>query len=98
MQDWYLYLVRTRHGTLYTGIATDVDRRLGEHERDGKSGAKYLRAKAPLRVVYQAKLLSRSLALKAEHRVKKLSKQQKEWIVKTRPGSRRLLVFLGFDG
>ncbi|MGE4616529.1 MAG: GIY-YIG nuclease family protein, partial [Gammaproteobacteria bacterium] len=44
MNDWYIYLVRTRLGTLYTGISTDVPRRLSEHEGNGK-GAKYLRSK-----------------------------------------------------
>ena len=93
--DWHVYLIRTRSGALYTGIATDVARRLSEHERGGKSGAKYLRAKAPLKLVYQARLASRALALKAELRIKKLPKREKEAIVTRAPGGDELLAQLG---
>ncbi|MFC1829099.1 GIY-YIG nuclease family protein, partial [Thermodesulfobacteriota bacterium] len=41
MQKWYLYIVRCCHGSLYTGIATDVERRFAEHQAN--KGAKYLR-------------------------------------------------------
>ncbi len=95
MGDWYLYLIRTRYGSLYTGIATDVTRRLAEHERSGRTGAKYLRAKAPLQLVYQARLGSRALALRAEYCVKRLSKKDKERLVAAKPSSRQLLAILG---
>ena len=52
MQDWHIYLVRTRHGSLYNGVATDVARRLVEHEGAGGRGAKYLRSKGPLQLAY----------------------------------------------
>ena len=45
---WHLYLVRTREGDLYTGIAKDVERRIAEHERPGARGAKYLRGRGPI--------------------------------------------------
>ena len=50
---WWLYLVRTADGSLYTGISTDVQRRFAEHENKDKKnkGAKALRGKAPLRLV-----------------------------------------------
>jgi len=48
MSDWYLYIVRCRDGTLYTGISTDVDRRLAEHRQGGNAGARYLKGRAPL--------------------------------------------------
>ena len=80
MANWSLYLIRTRHNTLYTGIATDVAQRLAEHTA-GKQGAKYLRSKGPLQLVYQVSLGSRSLASKAEYRLKKLRKSQKEKII-----------------
>ena len=69
-------MVRCRDGSLYTGIATDVARRLDEH-RAG-TGAKYLRGRGPLELVYQQKIGHRGAALKAEHRVKKLPKHKKE--------------------
>ena len=66
MREWYVYLIRTRYGALYTGIATDVDRRLAEHRNTGKKGARYLRSKGPLQLAYSAKIGSRALALKAK--------------------------------
>jgi len=78
---WFLYLIRCKDGSLYTGITTDVDRRFAEHQ-SGK-GAKYLRGKAPLTLVFQQKVGSRSAALKAEASIKQLSKADKEGIVST---------------
>lgn len=77
---WFVYLVRTRYNTLYTGITTDVLQRLAKHE-SGKQGAKYLRAKGPLTMVYSAEIGIHSLAAKAEYRIKRLSKAKKESIV-----------------
>ena len=76
MSAYSVYLVRCRDGSLYTGIATDVSRRLSEHE-DGAKGAKYLRGKGPLTLVYQQEIGDRSLASKIESRIKRLSKSQK---------------------
>jgi len=77
MTTWSVYLLRCADGTLYTGIATDVLRRLAEHE-DGEKGAKYLRGRGPLELVYQQEIGDRSLATKIEHRVKRLPKAHKE--------------------
>lgn len=76
MQAFSVYLVRCRDGSLYTGIATDVARRLIEHE-DGIRGAKYLRGKGPLKLVYQKEIGDRSLASKIESRIKRMSKTEK---------------------
>lgn len=73
---WFIYLVRCHNGHLYTGISTDVARRFAAHQV-GK-GAKYLRGKGPLELVYQQKIGSRSEALKIEAAVKKMSKKAKE--------------------
>ena len=81
MSIWYLYLVRCRDGSLYTGITTDVARRFAEHQGNGDTGAKYLRGRGPLVLVFQKKLGSRSLALGVEMKVKKLSKAGKEELV-----------------
>jgi len=78
--EWFIYLVRCRNGNLYTGISTDVTRRFTEHQA-GK-GAKYLRGKGPLELVYQQRVGSRSEALKAEIAVKKMPKQAKERMLK----------------
>jgi len=71
-----LYLVRCNDGSLYTGIATDVSRRLKEHS-DSRRGAKFLRGKAPLTLVFERELGDRSVATKVEHQVKKLPRHEK---------------------
>lgn len=90
---WFVYLIRTRQGYLYAGITTDVAQRLAEHE-GGKRGAKYLRAKGPLQVVYKAQIGSRSLASKVEYRIKRLSKLKKERIIAERLDKLALLDLL----
>lgn len=94
-EEWHLYLVRTRQGSLYTGIATDVTRRIAEHEGAGDRGAKYLRSKGPLQVAYATKIGDRSLALRVEHCVKRLTKDEKEAIVARTPAGDELLEMLG---
>jgi len=77
MNLWSVYLVRCGDDTLYTGIATDVARRLSEHE-SGAGGAKYLRGRGPLELVYEQLIGSRSLASKVEYRIKKLPRRRKQ--------------------
>ena len=71
-----LYLVRCRDGSLYTGIATDVARRIAEHE-GAKTGAKYLRGKGPLTLIFEQVVGNRALAQRVESRVKRLSPDEK---------------------
>ncbi len=82
MLDWYLYMVRCHDGSLYTGITTDVARRFAEHQENNGAGAKYLRGRGSLMLVFHKKLGSRSLALGVESRVKKLSKARKEELIR----------------
>ena len=82
MSDWYLYLIRCRDNTLYTGISTDVGRRLAQHRGAGNIGSKYLNGRGPLSLVFQENLGSKSLALKEERRVKRMSKTKKEELIK----------------
>ncbi len=77
MSYWSVYLLRCGDGSLYTGIATDVSRRVAEH-REGEKGAKYLRGRGPLDLIYQQEIGDRSLAAKIEHRVKRFPKAYKE--------------------
>lgn len=95
MYEWHLYILRTRQGTLYTGIATDVARRLLEHAGSSTRGAKYLRSRLPLKLAYQTKIGDQGLALKAERRIKKLPRQEKEHIVTASPDCEQLLTMLG---
>ncbi|WP_192457666.1 GIY-YIG nuclease family protein [Musicola keenii] len=80
---WFLYILRTTDGQLYTGITTDVTRRLAQHQA-GK-GARSLRGKGELALVYHCTVDDRSAALKWEYRVKQLTKKQKERLVQTQP-------------
>ena len=82
MADWHLYMIRVKSGSLYTGIAKDVERRFAEHEAGGKKGSKYLRARRPLKLVFQQKIGNHSQALKMECAVKNLSKPAKEQLAK----------------
>src|SRR5882672_1093711 len=78
---WSVYVVRCRDGALYTGIATDVRRRIAEHVQAGGKGAKSLRGRGPLRLVLQRVIGPRGLALRVESRVKKLPKARKEKLI-----------------
>jgi len=82
MKDWYLYIIKCENGNLYTGITTDVERRFSEHQSNGKKAAKYLRGKKNLRLVFNKKIGSKSLALKVENSFKKLKKSQKQFFIK----------------
>ena len=75
-KTWYLYILRCGDDTLYTGITTDVQRRLADH-RAGK-GAKYTRGRAPLELVYEEKCGTHSDALRREYAVKALPRTEKE--------------------
>lgn len=77
---WYVYILRCGDGTLYTGITDDVGRRLAVH-RSGK-GAKYTRGRGPLKVVYTQEVPDKSAALKREIAIKKLTRQEKERLIK----------------
>ena len=72
---WYVYIIKCRDGTFYTGITTDVERRIGDHNM-GK-GAKYTRGRGPVRLIYQCGMKSRAEASKEEYRIKQLSKTEK---------------------
>jgi putative endonuclease len=80
MPDWYVYLVRCRDGSLYTGITSDVPRRFARHQAG--DGAKYLRGRGPLTLVFHRNLGEKGLALSLENKIKKLPKSQKEELVR----------------
>ncbi len=74
-------MIRCKNGRLYTGITTDVERRFEEHKSNDKKGSKYLRGKAPLILVMRKKIGDKSMALKIEAKVKRLSKIKKELLI-----------------
>lgn len=72
-----LYLLRCSDGTLYTGITSDLNRRIHEHNSSDK-GAKYTRSRRPCELVYCEQLQNKSTALKREIAIKKMPKTKKE--------------------
>lgn len=73
---YFLYILECSDQTLYTGITTNLDRRLKEHN-NSKSGAKYTKLRRPVKLVYAEEFVNRSEASKEEAKIKKLSHQQK---------------------
>lgn len=76
---WYLYILRCKDGSLYTGITTDVEKRFQAHQK-GK-GAKYTRGRGPLELVYREECGDHSQALKRELAIKALPRQEKEALI-----------------
>ncbi len=78
--EYSVYIVRCADDTLYTGIAADVERRLGEHESSPR-GAKYLKGRGPLTLVFSQVVGDRALASRFEYRVKKLRRVEKQALI-----------------
>jgi len=77
--SWYVYMLRCRDGSLYTGFTDDVSRRVSVHN-SGK-GAKYTKSRLPVRLVYEEQLPDKSSALRREIAIKQLSKAKKEALI-----------------
>jgi putative endonuclease len=76
-----LYIVACADGTYYTGIATDVQRRLLEHNGIKPNGARYTSARRPVSLVLEIQFATRSEACKEEARIKRLSRQEKQTLI-----------------
>ena len=74
---WYVYLANCRDNTIYTGITTDIKRREKEHNTDNKLGAKSLRNKRPVQIVYTETYDSRTKAAKRENTIKRWKRECK---------------------
>ena len=81
--SWFVYIIQNEKGHYYTGITTDLARRLKEHSTS-KKGAKFFRTGAPVDMVFTKKFANRSLASKFEAAVKKLSRAEKINLVTTK--------------
>jgi len=77
---WFVYLVRCRGGSLYTGITTDVERRIKEHN-EGAAAAAYTRSRRPVELVYYEQMNTRSAAAKREAEIKNMAKRYKEIMI-----------------
>ena len=91
MTVWSIYMIRDQSGSLYTGISVDVLRRFKEHCSRTAKAAKYTKARKELKLVYSCELGNRSLASKAEYRVKRLAKREKEFIVEQKFNTAELI-------
>lgn len=82
---WFVYILRCRDGTFYTGITIDLDRRLAEHN-GGKLGARYTKARRPVTLVYAESADSRSSAARREYQLRRMSAEAKRLLAATWPG------------
>lgn len=82
MSQWFIYMVRTAKGTLYTGITTDVARRVAEHQAGAPKGARSLRGKGPLELAFSAGASDRAAASKLEWQLKQWPRKQKEALIR----------------
>jgi putative endonuclease len=73
---WFVYIVSCSDGTYYTGITTDIERRLREHN-ETRAGARYTRARRPVKLVYRESAASRSEAARRESRVRRIPAAEK---------------------
>ena len=94
---WQVYIVRCADGTLYTGVAIDVARRVCEHNGELANGARavrdigarYTRARRPVKLIYRERAANRSAACKREYRIKQMSRREKLALIAA--GSRIIL-------
>jgi putative endonuclease len=91
MEEWSIYILRCGDQSLYTGISIDVQRRIVEHT-SGKKGAKYLKGKTPLSIVFSLVIGDKGKALKVEHRIKKLTKKDKEYLIQNPDCIKKLIT------
>jgi len=78
---YYVYILKCADKTLYTGITTNLNRRVEEHN-NSKLGARYTSSRRPVKIVYSKKFKNRSTASKEEARIKKLKKGEKLELIK----------------
>lgn len=76
-KPWFVYVVRCADGTLYTGITTNVARRVAAHNGGAGNGARYTRSRRPVALVYAERLPSRATALQREAAIKRLDRAAK---------------------
>ena len=79
---WYIYIVECKDGSLYTGVTTDLTRRELEHNTSNDLGAKSLRGKRPVKMVYSELYKTQSEALKREAKIKRWTKEFKLKLIK----------------
>lgn len=79
--NYFVYIVKCSDDSFYTGIAINLEKRIKEHNGELKGGAKYTRGKGPVTLKYSEESENRSLALKREAEIKKLSRAEKQALI-----------------
>lgn len=94
---WHLYVIRCGDGSLYTGVTTDVRRRLAEHASGGRRSARFLRGRGPVELVLEHPVGARGTALRLERCIKRLPRARKEFLVARPEGIEALIDSLEDD-
>jgi putative endonuclease len=97
MNEWSVYIIRCDARYLYTGISTDVKRRVEEHSAGDRKAAKYTKPFSSIELVYEVVIGGRSLASKIEYKIKKLPRQKKEFIISRCLSGEDLVKFVNLD-
>ena len=82
-KKWYIYIVECCDKTFYTGITTDLERRLNEHNCSDGKGARYTRTRRPVKLIYNEAVSSMGKAIKREIAIKKMGRKGKEKLIKS---------------
>lgn len=85
---WTVYILRCADGSLYTGIARDVARRVKEHNSNGRLAARYTRSRRPVVLVYREPAATRSAASQREYRIKRMARFDKQRLVEKAKGGK----------
>ena len=79
MKQWFVYILECSDGSFYTGITTDLEKRVRRH--NSGSGAKYTRSRRPVKLIYGKETASKSAAKRKEIEIKSLSRENKERLI-----------------
>lgn len=93
---WWVYVVRCADGSLYTGVTTDVPRRVQQH--NAGTASKYTRPRRPVELAYREKTASHGAALRREAGIKRLTRKAKEALVARFPGRGKRTIIARGDG
>lgn len=83
MSNYHIYILRCADSSLYTGITTDLDRRIIEHNTNNQKWAKYTRVRRPVKLVYSEQYTTRSEACRREYFIKQLPRDEKLKLIYT---------------
>ena len=87
MKEWLVYMLYCSDGSIYTGITSDIERRLSEHNEGKRQAAAYTRGRRPVRLAYRENVNSRSSALKREAEIRRLSRSEKLALIENQENS-----------